>query len=352
RLVQTPVPLSYVRHTSRFLSLFMLTLPWALVEQLGFLIVPVTCFASWALFGIFEIGLVIEDPFKGVLKVEVIAKTLEQDIEETLRCLGALDLIAAGALGVDPPGLSESTASEPAQAASSGVEALSPAEYVHSSPREDAPTVSPPPLLTPLLTPPEGLPTLLPADSSSASDSAAAPPGSEPRPAAASPPKITKGTAEEVMDAFRRCDKNGDGFIDRAELVGALQQLDSKYTTDEQIDALMEKDGRLSKSEWVTWASAFVDRRSLQVLRMPSSPLLPADSLDDEEHWKESQEEKKEAEEVASDAAIRGEGPLQQQQQQQQPQQQQENNNNSDPSPVKGGGKEDHDELLNEGMQM
>lgn len=49
-----------MRHTSRFLSLFMLTLPFALVDVLGPYTIPVTCFASWALFGIFEIGLVIE----------------------------------------------------------------------------------------------------------------------------------------------------------------------------------------------------------------------------------------------------------------------------------------------------
>eukprot|EP00929_Paragymnodinium_shiwhaense_P001387 TRINITY_DN101618_c0_g1_i1.p1 TRINITY_DN101618_c0_g1~~TRINITY_DN101618_c0_g1_i1.p1 ORF type:complete len:676 (-),score=122.25 TRINITY_DN101618_c0_g1_i1:168-2195(-) len=85
RLVQTPVPLSYVRHTSRFLSLFMLSLPWAVIEEVGFLTVPLTLFVAWALFGILEIGLVIEDPFQGVIKLEVVADTLEQDIAETRR---------------------------------------------------------------------------------------------------------------------------------------------------------------------------------------------------------------------------------------------------------------------------
>ena len=41
----------------------------------------------------------VEDPFQGVLKVEVIAETLQVDIEECIRCLGALDLLEAGALG-------------------------------------------------------------------------------------------------------------------------------------------------------------------------------------------------------------------------------------------------------------
>lgn len=103
RIVQTPVPLTYVRHTSRFLSIFMFTLPFALVSQLGAITVPVTIVASWALFGILEIGLMIEDPFQGVLKVEVVADTLERDLFETIRFLGADDLWQSlGRRGVEP----------------------------------------------------------------------------------------------------------------------------------------------------------------------------------------------------------------------------------------------------------
>lgn len=56
RLVQTPVPLNYARHTSRFLTLWCLTLPLSLVADMGFLVVPVTAFVTWCLFGIQEIG--------------------------------------------------------------------------------------------------------------------------------------------------------------------------------------------------------------------------------------------------------------------------------------------------------
>ena len=59
RIVQTPVPLTYARHTSRFLSLFCLSMPIALVEELGGYIVPFVTFVSWALFGILEIGMMI-----------------------------------------------------------------------------------------------------------------------------------------------------------------------------------------------------------------------------------------------------------------------------------------------------
>ena len=51
RLLQTPVPLNYARHTSRFLTLWCLTLPVSLVGSMGLLVVPVTAFVTWCLFG-------------------------------------------------------------------------------------------------------------------------------------------------------------------------------------------------------------------------------------------------------------------------------------------------------------
>lgn len=60
RLLQTPVPLNYARHTSRFLTLWCLSLPVSLVGTMGLLVVPVTAFVTWCLFGIQEIGLFIE----------------------------------------------------------------------------------------------------------------------------------------------------------------------------------------------------------------------------------------------------------------------------------------------------
>lgn len=69
RLVQTPVPLSYARHTSRFLTLYLWSLPMVLVADFSPVsLVFVTGLCTWALFGILEIGLLIEDPFQRVLK--------------------------------------------------------------------------------------------------------------------------------------------------------------------------------------------------------------------------------------------------------------------------------------------
>ena len=48
RIVKQPVPLSYTRHASRFLSLYMLALPMALIPLLGWTTVPAMVFVSWS----------------------------------------------------------------------------------------------------------------------------------------------------------------------------------------------------------------------------------------------------------------------------------------------------------------
>ncbi|KAL3792281.1 hypothetical protein HJC23_006193 [Cyclotella cryptica] len=63
KIVQTPVPLSYSRHTSRFLTLWCGFLPFAIVKDLGWLSIPVMGTVSWLLYGLEEIGHLIEQPF-------------------------------------------------------------------------------------------------------------------------------------------------------------------------------------------------------------------------------------------------------------------------------------------------
>lgn len=84
RIVQTPVPLTYARHTSRFLSLFCLTAPIALVGELGWYIIPFVTMVTWSLFGILEIGMMIEEPFQRALKLEVFANTIRRDLSDLL----------------------------------------------------------------------------------------------------------------------------------------------------------------------------------------------------------------------------------------------------------------------------
>lgn len=78
RILRTPVPLSYTRHTSRLLALWLAVLPMALWPSIGWATVAVAAFMGVVLFGIEEISLQIEEPF-GVLALEAIQGRAETD---------------------------------------------------------------------------------------------------------------------------------------------------------------------------------------------------------------------------------------------------------------------------------
>jgi len=63
KIIDTPVPLSYSRHTSRFLTIWCGILPLAIAPDLGWLAVPLMMTVSWLLYGLEEIGHLIEQPF-------------------------------------------------------------------------------------------------------------------------------------------------------------------------------------------------------------------------------------------------------------------------------------------------
>lgn len=69
RIVKTPVPLSYSRHTSRFLFLFMYSLPLVLIPTLGWLTLPTMLATFWSITSIQEIGHFIEEPFNKDLEL-------------------------------------------------------------------------------------------------------------------------------------------------------------------------------------------------------------------------------------------------------------------------------------------
>ncbi|KAI8476730.1 MAG: Bestrophin, RFP-TM, chloride channel-domain-containing protein [Monoraphidium minutum] len=63
RILKTPVPLSYTRHTSRFLIIWLTLLPFTLYGSCGAATVPLCCIIAFLLLGIEEIGVSIEEPF-------------------------------------------------------------------------------------------------------------------------------------------------------------------------------------------------------------------------------------------------------------------------------------------------
>ena len=62
RILKTPIPTSYTRHTSRFLSMWTFSVPFILWESCGIYTIPASLFISYSLFCIEDIGVTIEQP--------------------------------------------------------------------------------------------------------------------------------------------------------------------------------------------------------------------------------------------------------------------------------------------------
>lgn len=80
RIHQTAVPLNYARHALRSLTVWLWTLPFVLVKDLGLLTGPVVAVLSWILFGVYEIGSRIEDPFQGTLRLSIYCNAIRRDV--------------------------------------------------------------------------------------------------------------------------------------------------------------------------------------------------------------------------------------------------------------------------------
>lgn len=85
RIRNTPLPIAYVLHIKRFLSLFCLTISLPFVAVMGWWSVLATALVSYAFVGIEEIGVEIEDPFgddPNDLPLDKICTTIEQNLTE------------------------------------------------------------------------------------------------------------------------------------------------------------------------------------------------------------------------------------------------------------------------------
>lgn len=81
RILKTPIPLSYTRHTSRFLVIWLLLMPFTLWKSCHWAMVPVSAIIAFLLLGIEEIGVQIEEPF-GILPLENMCDTIEANLKE------------------------------------------------------------------------------------------------------------------------------------------------------------------------------------------------------------------------------------------------------------------------------
>lgn len=90
RIVRTPVPKSYSRHTSRFLSLTVMYYPLVLLPSIGIKTIPTMLFFCWALMGIEEIGHIIENPWEpqvrnDLLNTEYVVDIINKDVKDIMR---------------------------------------------------------------------------------------------------------------------------------------------------------------------------------------------------------------------------------------------------------------------------
>lgn len=63
RILRTPIPQSYTRHTSRFLMIWLLLMPFTLWAAYSWATVPLAALFAYLMLGIDEIGVQIEEPF-------------------------------------------------------------------------------------------------------------------------------------------------------------------------------------------------------------------------------------------------------------------------------------------------
>jgi ion channel-forming bestrophin family protein len=65
RIKNTPIPFSYSVFIKKFIFIYVMTLPFGYVFQLGFLVIPVVAFVFYVLASLELIAEEIEDPFRG-----------------------------------------------------------------------------------------------------------------------------------------------------------------------------------------------------------------------------------------------------------------------------------------------
>jgi predicted membrane chloride channel (bestrophin family) len=100
--IQTSVPLKYARHTLRALTLWLFSLPFCVLQDLKLVTGPMLFLVSWLLFGVYEIGYAIEDPFQGTLRLSILCETIRRDVlgDETIR-KSAFDLNSSAHISDD-----------------------------------------------------------------------------------------------------------------------------------------------------------------------------------------------------------------------------------------------------------
>lgn len=87
RILKTPIPLAYAIHLKQLLLIYCLSLPFQMVNDLGLWTALVVGLVSFAVFGVEEMGLEIENPFgydANDLPLDTICNTMQRNIEDLI----------------------------------------------------------------------------------------------------------------------------------------------------------------------------------------------------------------------------------------------------------------------------
>lgn len=85
RILNTPIPLAYSLHLRHLIYLYCLLFPFQVVDSLQWLTIPATCLVAFALFGIEEIGVEIQNPFgydENDLELDRYCEIIRSNVEE------------------------------------------------------------------------------------------------------------------------------------------------------------------------------------------------------------------------------------------------------------------------------
>jgi len=87
RIARTPVPFAYAQHIKWFVTLFCFTVPFVMVDTMSWATPFVTGVLAFALYGIDEIGVEIEDPFgddPNDLPMDAVGETVSRSVHDLL----------------------------------------------------------------------------------------------------------------------------------------------------------------------------------------------------------------------------------------------------------------------------
>lgn len=85
RILKTPIPYAYAVHIRQMLGIYVVTLPFALVGEMGWAAIPTVAVVAFGMLGIEEAGNEIENPFgtdANDLPLETISETIATDVAE------------------------------------------------------------------------------------------------------------------------------------------------------------------------------------------------------------------------------------------------------------------------------